>query len=294
MLCCVASKLANSVKRMLKRLEPSRYWVWTAIEPESKLLLAMDVGERTLAMAQRVVHHVVHVLAPGCVPLCLTDGFREYRTALLTHFGHWVQLSRRQAPGPSPKPEDRQIKRPFPPPACVHPVRESAHTPPAAHPVAHSPPPAVPPAHSRPAAATWPRQGRQPDLGLPGGLMQTLRRTWATYGTHLMPDCTRLVQDDRRPCLDCGPPALHASRNMKRMHCLIQGRYPGGPFSPLPCSSAFRPFSSLTVLYVDQATMICLHPSQEDMQCGEKQKKTRRGNRMSRRGNRSFIQCTYV
>jgi hypothetical protein len=43
----------------------------------------MDVGERTLAMAQRVVHQVAHVLAPDCVPLFLTDGFREYLTALL-------------------------------------------------------------------------------------------------------------------------------------------------------------------------------------------------------------------
>jgi hypothetical protein len=70
----------------------------------SKLLLAIDVGDRTLAMAQRVVHQVAQVLAPGCVPLFLTDGFKEYRTALLAHFGHWVQLPRRQAAGPAPKP----------------------------------------------------------------------------------------------------------------------------------------------------------------------------------------------
>jgi hypothetical protein len=38
------------------------------------------------------------------VPLFLTDGLKEYMTALLTHFGHWVQLPRRQATGPSPKP----------------------------------------------------------------------------------------------------------------------------------------------------------------------------------------------
>jgi hypothetical protein len=37
-------------------------------------------------------------------PLFLTDGFREYLTALLTHYGHWVQLPRRQATGPAPKP----------------------------------------------------------------------------------------------------------------------------------------------------------------------------------------------
>jgi hypothetical protein len=85
-------------------LSPSPHWVWTAIDPESKLLLGLDVGERTLAMAQCVVHQVAEVLAPGCMPLFLTDGFKEYTTALLTHYGHWVQPSRRQATGPAPKP----------------------------------------------------------------------------------------------------------------------------------------------------------------------------------------------
>jgi hypothetical protein len=61
-------------------------------------------------MAQRVVHQVAQVLALGCVPLFLTDGFKEYRTALLAHFGHWVQLPRRQATGPAPKP--RWMPRP--------------------------------------------------------------------------------------------------------------------------------------------------------------------------------------
>jgi hypothetical protein len=55
-------------------------------------------------MAQRLVHQVVQVLAPGCVPLFLTDGFKEYTTALLTHYGHWVQPERRQALGPTPRP----------------------------------------------------------------------------------------------------------------------------------------------------------------------------------------------
>jgi hypothetical protein len=36
-------------------LEPSRHWVWTAIDPVSKLLLAIAVGPRTLGMAQHVV-----------------------------------------------------------------------------------------------------------------------------------------------------------------------------------------------------------------------------------------------
>src|SRR5437879_10425971 len=32
------------------------------------------------------------------------DGFTEYATALLTHFGQWVQPPRRQDKGPHPKP----------------------------------------------------------------------------------------------------------------------------------------------------------------------------------------------
>jgi len=74
----------------VERLERSPHWVWVAMDPESKLLLSIDVGNRTLAMAQRLVHHVAQVLAPDCAPLFLTDGFREYLTALLSHDGHWV------------------------------------------------------------------------------------------------------------------------------------------------------------------------------------------------------------
>jgi IS1 family transposase len=88
----------------IERLERSPQWVWVAMDPESKLLLAIDTGPRTLAMAQCLVHHVAQVLAPDCAPLFLTDGFREYLTALLTHYGQWVQPSRRQAQGPAPKP----------------------------------------------------------------------------------------------------------------------------------------------------------------------------------------------
>jgi IS1 family transposase len=88
----------------IKRLSRSPYWVWAAIDPVTKLLLTIDVGERTRAMAQSVVHQVVQVLAPGCMPLFLTDGFKEYTTALLTHYGQWVQPARRQATGPAPKP----------------------------------------------------------------------------------------------------------------------------------------------------------------------------------------------
>jgi IS1 family transposase len=88
----------------IRRLSRSPQWVWTALDPVTKLLLTIDVGDRTRAMAQSVVHQVAQVLAPGCVPLVLTDGFKEYTTALLTHYGQWVQPARQRAQGLAPKP----------------------------------------------------------------------------------------------------------------------------------------------------------------------------------------------
>jgi hypothetical protein len=81
-----SSTIIWSVSFELLRYEPN--WVWVAVDPVSRLLLAIDVGERTRAISQCVVHQVVGVLAPGCVPVFLTDGFKEYVMALLTHFGH--------------------------------------------------------------------------------------------------------------------------------------------------------------------------------------------------------------
>jgi IS1 family transposase len=95
---------ALSEDEAIKHLERSPAWVWTAMDPDSKLLLVIDVGPRTLAMAQRVVHRVAQVLATGCIPLFLTDGLKEYGTALLAHFGSWRHPARRRDQGPLPKP----------------------------------------------------------------------------------------------------------------------------------------------------------------------------------------------
>jgi IS1 family transposase len=88
----------------VEQLSQSPRWVWTAIDPESKLLLSTQVGPRTLAMAQAVLHQIAQLLAPGCVPLFLSDGNPNYLPAIVSHFGHWVQPPRRQTFGPAPKP----------------------------------------------------------------------------------------------------------------------------------------------------------------------------------------------
>ena len=106
-LYAVLSAVKNGEMReaeAIQRLARSPHWVWTAIDPVTKLLLAIDVGPRTRAMAQYVVHQVARLLAPDCMPLFLTDGHKDYFTAILAHFGHWVQPERRQATGPAPKP----------------------------------------------------------------------------------------------------------------------------------------------------------------------------------------------
>jgi hypothetical protein len=88
----------------IDHLSTSSRWVWTAIDPESKLMLSAQLGERRLAIAQAVLHQIAQMLAPGCIPLFLSDGNPTYLPAIVRHFGHWVQPPRRQAKGPAPKP----------------------------------------------------------------------------------------------------------------------------------------------------------------------------------------------
>ncbi len=84
-------------------------WLWSAIDPESKLLLAVEIGDRTLDMAQRLVHWVAQVLAPrmkyirGEVPLFETDQLVSYEKAILSHWGEWVEPT---------KNADRQPEKP--------------------------------------------------------------------------------------------------------------------------------------------------------------------------------------
>jgi len=66
-----------------------RPWLWVAMDPVSKFWLTTELGPRTTALAQRLVHQVVKCLKMDQVPLFMTDGWRAYETALLTHYGQW-------------------------------------------------------------------------------------------------------------------------------------------------------------------------------------------------------------
>ena len=94
----------RSAEEAIQRLSRSPQWVWTALDPQSKLLLAIMIGPRTQAMAQQVLPQVVRCLAPDCLPLFLSDGFKDYLPAILAHLGSWVQPARCRTTGPAPKP----------------------------------------------------------------------------------------------------------------------------------------------------------------------------------------------
>ena len=87
-----------------QRRRRSQGWVWVGIDPVSKLMLAYVVGDRSLAYAQLLIHAIAALLAPGCVPLFLSDQWSAYEAALLTHFGQWFQPSRRFSQGRPPQP----------------------------------------------------------------------------------------------------------------------------------------------------------------------------------------------
>jgi hypothetical protein len=68
---CDGTEGTLSAAEAIKRRERSPYWVWTAMDPESQRLV-IDVGTRTLAIAQCVVHQVVPMWTwLVCQPLCL-------------------------------------------------------------------------------------------------------------------------------------------------------------------------------------------------------------------------------
>jgi hypothetical protein len=51
-----------SEAQAIDHLSTSPRWVWTAIDPESKLMLNAQIGERSPAMAQAVLHQIVELL----------------------------------------------------------------------------------------------------------------------------------------------------------------------------------------------------------------------------------------
>lgn len=81
-----------------------KLWVWVGVDAVNKLWLATVIGDRSQACAQLLIHAIVLLLAPSCLPLFTSDQWSAYAAALLTHFGQWVATPRRSPRGRPPKP----------------------------------------------------------------------------------------------------------------------------------------------------------------------------------------------
>jgi len=106
---------AGSAVEASARLQRSPQGVGGAMDPESPRRLAIDVGNRPLALAQRFVPHVAPVFAPDCAPLLLTDGWRAYMPAVRTPYGYSGQPPRRPEKGPPPRRTGCPCRRGAPP-----------------------------------------------------------------------------------------------------------------------------------------------------------------------------------
>jgi len=76
------------------RKTASSVWVWLAIAPESRIIPAMHIGNRTTFDAYTLVHDLKLRLAPNCVPVITTDGLRAYFHSITAHFGYWSRPKR--------------------------------------------------------------------------------------------------------------------------------------------------------------------------------------------------------
>jgi IS1 family transposase len=65
-------------------------WLWLAVDPLTKAIPALHLGQRNQAAAHALVHALVQTLALGDVPAVTSDGLNLYFYALTAHVGQWV------------------------------------------------------------------------------------------------------------------------------------------------------------------------------------------------------------
>jgi IS1 family transposase len=80
------------------RQKSREVWLWVALDVQTKLVAAIELGPRTQARAHRLIHQLRWVLAPDCLPVFTSDGLNQYFYALTAHFGQWVQMEGRKKP----------------------------------------------------------------------------------------------------------------------------------------------------------------------------------------------------
>ena len=68
-------------------------WIWLAVAPRWRLILAFVVGKRTQTQADLLLQRVAAV-TDATIPFFTSDQLAEYPTALLNVYGQWVRPPR--------------------------------------------------------------------------------------------------------------------------------------------------------------------------------------------------------
>src|SRR4030042_1064536 len=63
-----------------------RHWIWSSLDPESKLILNFVVGHRTLEDCRRFIDGLMRCIKTK--PLFTSDELPHYETVLAEHFSH--------------------------------------------------------------------------------------------------------------------------------------------------------------------------------------------------------------
>jgi IS1 family transposase len=75
-----------------------RTWVWTAIDGQTRLLVAWAIGGRKHLSAHELMHKVVKRLADEGIPIFTSDGLNHYYYTLTAHLGQWTIGSGKRKP----------------------------------------------------------------------------------------------------------------------------------------------------------------------------------------------------
>jgi IS1 family transposase len=100
----VAKKQKNTDPDDPRDDEKGDDWDHTAVDPESRLLLAVVPGERSAANCKKAVEEVYGRTGGNGAMLLTSDGYPAYATAIEEVYGQWVQPERKPGPGRPPKP----------------------------------------------------------------------------------------------------------------------------------------------------------------------------------------------
>jgi IS1 family transposase len=82
-------------------------WERVAMDPKTKLVVALKVGKRTEEQTRQLVQEAKDRSAPGCLPALFSDAYAAYPQAILQAFGHRYPVPRQGARGRRPKPRLR-------------------------------------------------------------------------------------------------------------------------------------------------------------------------------------------